>query len=224
MSEAATRVSGSVALVDEITTVLRERIYSNHYPPGARLRQERLCAELGISRTPLREAFRTLEQEGLIRTEPGKGARVVTGDIDTLIAAYQLRAVVDGLAARLVADGPHHSSTRELRQCIDLQTRALDPWDPWQYSRSNVVFHERIVHLTGNEFVQGQASLIRITGQVFAPVAVMERDSAVRAIGEHTAILAAIEDGDGAAAERVARAHIEQTIAELRARATETRR
>src|SRR5690606_20160055 len=107
-------------------------------------RQEHLCEELGISRTPLREAFRLLEQEGLLRTEPGKGARVVSGDVDTLIAAYQLRAVVDGLAARLVAEGPQHTRTRELWQAIDLQKRAIEVWDPRQYSTSNVAFHERI--------------------------------------------------------------------------------
>lgn len=214
----ATTSRGAVPLVDEITAVLRERIYSNYYAPGARLRQEHMCAELGISRTPLREAFRRLEQEGLLRTEPGKGARVVTGDVDTLVAAYQLRAVVDGLAARLVAEGPHHARTHELSQAIDLQKRALDPWDAREYSNWNVAFHERISRLTGNEFVQGQSSLIRMTAQVFTPVAVLNRDSAVRAIGEHTAILHAIEAGDGGRAEHLARAHIEQTIAELRER------
>ncbi|RYE39716.1 MAG: GntR family transcriptional regulator [Hyphomicrobiales bacterium] len=219
MTRAATsRATSTVPLVDEITAVIRERIYSNHYAPGARLRQEHLCQELGISRTPLREAFRTLEQEGLIRTEPGKGARVVTGDIDTLIAAYQLRAVVDGLAARLVAESPHHTRTRELRQAIALQVRAIDPWDAQQYSNCNVAFHERITDLTGNEFVRGETSLIRMTAQVFTPVAVVERDSAVRAIDEHKEILEAIEAGDGPRAERLARNHIEHTIAELRER------
>jgi DNA-binding GntR family transcriptional regulator len=219
MARAGTpRVAGTVALVDEITAVLRERIYSNRYAPGARLRQEHLCEELGISRTPLREAFRRLEQEGLLHSEPGKGVRVVSGDVDTLVAAYQLRAVVDGLAARLVAEGPHHARTRELRQAVDLQKRAIAPWDPRQYSSSNVAFHERIAHLSGNPFVQAQVSLIRMTAQVFTPVAVVRYETAVRAIPEHVEILEAIEAGDGPRAERLARGHIENTIAELTAR------
>lgn len=214
-SGAVAKGAGAVSLVDEIATLLRERIYSQRYAPGARLRQEHLCAELGISRTPLREAMRRLEQEGLIRSEPGKGARVVTGDVETLLAAYQLRAVIDGLAARLVAEGPDHTRTRELRHAIARQEAAVDPWDARRYSNGNVEFHERICRMTDNEFVIGQVSIIRMTAQVFTPVAIMERDAAIRAIGEHSGILDAIEAGDGRTAEQLARGHIEATIAEL---------
>ena len=56
-----------VGLVDELASLVRERIYDGRYPSGSWLRQERLCAELGVSRTPLREALRVLQQEGLLR-------------------------------------------------------------------------------------------------------------------------------------------------------------
>jgi DNA-binding FadR family transcriptional regulator len=116
--------STRIPLVDEIASVIRERIYTHRYPTGSWLRQEHLSAELGVSRTPLREALRVLEQEGLVQVEAGQGARVVTGDLDKLLDAYELRAVVDGLAARLAAERPHREQIRHLRRTIEVQRAA----------------------------------------------------------------------------------------------------
>ncbi len=92
-----------VRLVDEVADELRERIYSGSYALGSKLRQEELAEELQVSRTPLREALRVLESEGLLHSEPGRGVRVVPADVKKFLAAYQLREVIDGLAARLAA-------------------------------------------------------------------------------------------------------------------------
>jgi DNA-binding GntR family transcriptional regulator len=207
--------------VDEVAQVLRERIYTQRYPTGGWLRQEHLSAELGVSRTPLREALRVLEQEGLVQVVAGQGARVVTGDLATLLDAYELRAVVDGLAARLAAARlatrqARRDQIRHLRQAIEVQRAAVEPWVPRDYTQSNVDFHEQIVHLSGNEFVINQLPILRMTAQVFAPVALIRPSSALRAIREHSAIADAIEAGDAWVAERLAREHIEATTAELR--------
>jgi DNA-binding GntR family transcriptional regulator len=216
-SRKRTPASPVIPLVDEIASVIRERIYTHRYPTGSWLRQEHLSAELGVSRTPLREALRILEQEGLVQVKAGQGARVVTGDLDTLLDAYQLRAVVDGLAARLAAERATRSGVRLLRQAIQIQQATIEPWEPRQYTQSNVDFHEQVLNLSGNDFVLGQSSIIRMTAQVFAPVALVSPDTASRAIGEHSAIADAIEAGDGPGAEHLARDHIEATIAQLRA-------
>ncbi|MGH3098359.1 MAG: GntR family transcriptional regulator [Streptosporangiales bacterium] len=212
-------MGAKVGLVGEVASLVRERIYTHRYPTGAWLRQEQLSAELGISRTPVREALRVLELEGLVRVRPGEGARVVTGDVHTLLDAYQLRAVVDGLAARLAAE--RRGPARSLRAAIDRQVEALDPWEPRAYTRANVEFHEEITHMTGNEFVVAQLPILRMTAQVFAPVRVVEPSSAQRAIRQHLAIANAIESADGPTAERLAREHIEATIEELRAAASQ---
>lgn len=205
-----------VPLVDEVTALLRERIYSQQYPTGAWLKQEELSEELGVSRTPLREALRRLEQEGLIKSDARRGVRVISGDVQTLLAAYELRAVIDGLAARLAAANVSVARLRDLRQVIAAQRKAVEPWNPRGYSKLNVDFHEMIAQMTNNEFVIAQTSIIRMTAQVFAPVAMIEPSSALRAIDEHTAIVDAIELADGVTAERLARDHIEKTIHQLR--------
>jgi len=203
-------------LVDEIASVIRERIYNQRYPPAAHLRQEALAAELGVSRTPLREAFRLLEQEGLVRVDPHQGARVVSGDLDTLLQAYELRAVLDGLAARLAArNHPTPRQCRELRAIIAAQEAALDPWDARAYTGANVDFHHYLLHLSGNDFVLAQTPILQMTAQVFAPVALVEQESARRAIADHRAIADAVEAADEPAAEKLARRHIDTTIRQL---------
>ncbi|MFF3567479.1 GntR family transcriptional regulator [Nocardia jiangxiensis] len=209
----------AVSLTDEIASTLRERIYSQHYPPGTWLRQEQLSEELQVSRTPLREAFRSLERDGLVHVVAGQGARVVSGDIETLIAAYELRAVVDGLAARLASAAPTTRSVGALRTLIEQQQDIIEHWDPRTYTELNVAFHEQIMYMSGNDFVIGQMAILRLTAQVFArPHELMGLDAAMRAVHEHDEIAGAIAAGAGEEAERLARLHIQHTIADFRAR------
>ena len=94
-------------LVDEIQDHLREQIYAGRYPPGTRLLQEQIAEELDVSRTPLREALRVLEHEGLLSLTRGNGVEVVSVQRKRFLDALVLRAVVDGAAARTVAQrGP----------------------------------------------------------------------------------------------------------------------
>ncbi|MBN8205449.1 GntR family transcriptional regulator [Microbacterium esteraromaticum] len=219
MGEVPTTVARAVPLVDEIAAVIRERIYSHHYPTGAWLRQEHLAAELNVSRTPLREALRRLEQEGLVTHESGRGMRIVSGDAATLIDAYELRGAVDALAARLTATEATASDVRSLRRLIDAQRATVTPWDARAYTKLNVDFHEMIMVMTGNQFVIAQSPILRMTGQVFAPIAHTGPRNAVQAIQEHVEIVDAIEAGDAERAEQMARTHIDRTITELRAEA-----
>jgi DNA-binding GntR family transcriptional regulator len=204
-----------IRLVDELAEELRERIYSGSYPLGKRLRQEELADQLQVSRTPLREALRVLESEGLVHSEPGRGVRVIAADLKKFLAAYQLREVVDGLAARLAAGLPDEPDSRVLTEIIARQRAALDPWTPTVYTRENVAFHIEIMRMTGNEYVMAEAPLVRMTSQVFTPVALLEVDRARQAVEQHADIAKAIAGRNGGAAERAARKHIRSTISRL---------
>jgi DNA-binding GntR family transcriptional regulator len=204
-----------IRLVDEVFELLRERILSGQYPPGAPLRQEQLAAELHVSRTPLREALRMLESEGLVSVSPGRGASVVVGDRSRLLAAYELREVIDGLGARLVALRCGADAAKPLAARIAEQRRALEPWQPRAYTAANIAFHQRILELSGNEFLVAQLPIVHMTSQVFMPFEVVEHGRATQAVDEHEAILAAIAAGDGERAERLAREHVHRTIDSL---------
>jgi DNA-binding GntR family transcriptional regulator len=202
-------------LVDEVAEVLRDRIYAGTYPAGARLRQEQLAADLQVSRTPLREALRLLEREGLVRHEPGRGARVLSIDLASLLDAYAAREMLDGLAARLAAGRARSADIADLRANIDSQRAALEASDTGSYTEANVAFHTEILDLADNDFIAGQVTLIPITAQVFTPATRLAANRAWEALAEHERIVDAIERSDPDAAEAEARAHIRRTIALL---------
>ena len=201
-----------VRLVDEVVAVLRDRIYEGHFAPGAPLRQEQLAAELRVSRTPLREALRMLEREGLVKVEPGRGVRVISADDHTLLDAYELREVIDGLAARLAAQRRTEATLGRLSALLERQHASLEPWDPGAYTATNVAFHTEIIAAAGNEFVSTQLPLVPLTSQIFVPVKRVDRSRAERAVAEHEGIRAAIAAQEPEEAERLARAHIRTTI------------
>jgi DNA-binding GntR family transcriptional regulator len=207
-----------VRLVDEISELLRERILGGHYAPGAPLRQEQLAAELNVSRTPLREAFRILESEGLISVTGAGRAQVVAGDLTRLLSAYAVREVLDGLASRLAAErGADAALTRKLDATVAAQRRALKPWRPDRYTAENVAFHRAIWEFADNEFLTAELPIVAMTSQVFMPVELMVFDRAKRAVEEHVAIARAIRSGDALESERVARRHIHDTMDALAA-------
>ena len=205
-----------VRLVDEVVSVLRERLYSGYYSPGARMYQDQLARELQVSRTPLREALRMLEQEGLVRVEPNKGVRVISGDVPTLLAAYEVRRVIDGLAARLAAQQATDETVGRLKEIIEVQEQSLSPWDAAAYTAANVDFHRTVMKMSKNEFVVGQMPILLMTARVFAPVEVVEPGRAAVAVPQHREICEAILARAAEVAEEVAMAHIQTTIDAVR--------
>lgn len=211
-----------VRLVDEVFQVLRERIYTGRYTPGESLPQVKIAAELSISRTPLREAFRMLEREGLVTVGSNGTVSVISGDRQKLLDAYELREVIDGVAARLTAQRANRRVLERLEPILEEQRAALDPWKPDRYTEANVAFHLAIFELADNPFVIGQLPLVRITAQVFSPTALLSKERVFSAIEEHGAILEAIKSENAVLAETLARNHIRHTINDLKEKAAAT--
>jgi DNA-binding GntR family transcriptional regulator len=201
-----------VRLVDEVARVLRQRIYTGFYPPGDLLRQVQLSEDLKVSRTPLREALRMLQSEGLVEADGVRGVSVARADRRRLLDAYSMREMLDGLAARQAAERGADRAHAVLDPLIAAQRGILEPWSPAGYTRFNVDFHSAIIALADNEFLNAQMALVRKTSQVFAPAVLISHERAGPAIEEHERIVAAIASGDGDEAERLGRLHIHQTI------------
>ena len=205
-------------LIDEIAQVLRERIYSGRYVPGEALRQVQIATELKVSRTPLREALRMLEMEGILKADVGGTVRVIHADHRRLIDAYLLREVIDALAARLAAERLRPPFVARLHALIAAQRQAVQPWVPAVYTKANVAFHTTIIEMAQNEFLTGQLPIVRMTSQIFSPWVMMGSDRAIHAIAEHVAIAEAITRGDAAEAQRLAGHHIRRTIERLQSK------
>ena len=205
-------------LVDTVAEQLRERILSGRIVAGQRLRQATLAAEFNVSRTPLREALRRLEEQGLVAVSPTQGVQVVEPDRERLLAAYELREVLDGLSARLATERAGAALRRSLLRALEVQRTALEPWDSRLWTEGNVSFHGAVTEAAGNPFLVQLLPVMRMTAQMFYPQMLLNRERTGDAYAEHQAIYDAIERGDPESAEREARHHIRTTAEQLRHR------
>jgi DNA-binding GntR family transcriptional regulator len=157
-----------VRLMDEVTHHLRDLILSGALPPGQQLLQIQLAEQLGVSRTPLREAFRVLERDGLIRTSNGnKTVEVVEMTTREMEDLYELREVLDGLAARRLARlGLADEVREELAELLTEMERASDPLDTAAYSEAHQRFHELIIHAAGNQRLTETLPVVSVTTQM----------------------------------------------------------
>lgn len=202
------------SVVDRVYAALRVRIVAGELARGTKLRQEALAEELGVSRTPLREALRRLAAEGLVEFLPNRGARVAQLGLEQIRAAYEARLALEPGAARLAARRRPATELRAMREAIADQRRRQRSHGAYAASRA---FHLALVRATGNAY------LIRFAETLWVPglaEAIYERQAAYpdalrNDVPEHLAILEAVEAGDAERAAALTRAHIASSLATL---------
>jgi len=195
-------------LVDDATQTLRGAILDGRFTAGARLRQTDLADQLAISRTPVREALGRLQHEGLVELLPGGGVRVAVLALEEAAELYDLREVLDGLAARLAAQRAAPASFARLEKSLDRMAQCLARNDANQWFGAHVAFHEEIFRASGNARLIALSAMVRLSIQRFHPVLLRTPHRLADADREHRGIHAAIVAGDGERAELLARAHI----------------
>ena len=194
---------------------LRERIISGVYRPGDRLPEVSLSTELAVSRTPVREALRRLESDGLVRGS-GRGVTVAGLSTPELQHAYAVRGALETLTAELAADR-QRAGRLAPAALADLEAQAgrleeiTTAGDLEQAAALNRRFHRGIAELAGNPIAVEILDRLwnQITVSTRASLAPSERPNAVSA--EHRALLAAIAGGDRAEAGQIAGRHASAT-------------
>lgn len=199
----------------DITDLLRQKILSGGCLPGEKLEEIPLAEALGVSRTPVRAALTLLAQEGLIDYQPKRGYQVHGFTPEEIFAAYEVRAAIEGLACRLAAqNGIDRRTAARLEACLAegdaiLAKGTLQPEDFRPYQTMNVTFHDTIISLSTNPWVE------RFVEQTHAIPLVSDRvilwhDHAVilRSHDDHHRILTAIERRQTARAEDLMREHV----------------
>jgi DNA-binding GntR family transcriptional regulator len=204
------------ALVQE--EVLR-MIKAGELQAGARLNEVDLAERLRVSRPPIREALRALEEAGLVRLERNRGMFVREVSETDAVELYQIRAALDDEAGRLLAPRIGENELREL----DRMLNELEQCDEGDVNRTfplNIAFHDRLVQMTGN------AVLLTIYRQVINRMHLLRRRSfggGNRAShAEHRAILAGLASRDSAVAARAMRTHVENGFERMRAASATT--
>lgn len=185
---------------------LLEEIRDGLLTPGARLREVELAGRLGHSRTPIREAIRLLEGDGLVVHQPRQGATIRVLDYPEVMELYEMRAVLEGTAARLAARAANDA---ELRQLADLNAEFAAASDEREAALLNRQFHAMLLEAARNRFLLRSMRGLQKTMLILGPTTLLEADRTAVASREHQDVLDALQARDGPAAEAAMRTHME---------------
>jgi DNA-binding GntR family transcriptional regulator len=199
--DAARRQSQSKRV--QICQRLRTMILSGRYRPGSRLGQEAISKQFRVAQGVVREALIQLAQFSLVESSDRRGAYVARLDKDRLLEALELRAIHEGLAARLCSERVTRLEVRAMMELINQLYELGDAGKTQEADALDRQLHKRLVQLSGNSM------LIRLADNYWLPTASISDDRNARLVrDEHRAILKAIESGDAEEAEERIRRHI----------------
>lgn len=214
MEAVAPATSGHIradSVVDLAYVRIRSMVIEGEIPPGGRLGQVELAEQLGISRTPVREALRRLTGEGLAEFAPNRGFRAASPSIDDVLRRLEVRALVEPGIARLAAERRTDADLEALHAAIDREVAAETRIAAHDASRD---FHILLARVTGNR------ELVAVLESMWI-VEVGRRLLAARAtsaewrrfdVAEHRAIAAAVADRDGDLAARLMTEHVAEAL------------
>ena len=187
---------------------IRSAIQGGQFKPGERLREIELAKQIGLSRTPIREALSRLETEGLVAHDATRGVVVAELDYSMVTELYYMREVLEGTAARLVAQ---HASDVEISILDDLCQQyeaALD--DEVALTASNRRFHETLYRCSHNRYLLNMVTVLHDALSLLggSGTTLGDPERAAETLREHRAVVAAIRARDADAAELALRMHI----------------
>lgn len=203
-----TPIPAEVSLKDKTYAALKEGIVSmNIYDPDANLRldERQLSEQLGISRTPLREALARLAQEGLVDIQPRRGVFIVRKTKAEIIEMIKVWAALEGMAARLATDVASDEEIKQLRRIFSETEKGRLEID--EYSTRNIEFHQAILKLAHSPLIQEMTDKVFLHVRAIRNRTIGEQDRITRSMQDHMHIVEAIEARDAEAAERLVRDH-----------------
>jgi DNA-binding GntR family transcriptional regulator len=176
-------------------------------PEEVRLDERALSADLGVSRTPIREAMTLLEQEGFVRTLPRRGIYVVRKSKREIVEIITVMAALESMAARLVALNAPDADIAELRRLMDAFHDGTDGERLEEYSDTNIAFHQAIIRMSGCALLAEMTENLFIHMRAIRKVTIHQDNRAARSIADHMAIIEALERRNPDEAARLAREH-----------------
>jgi DNA-binding GntR family transcriptional regulator len=203
-TQSSFRTQAYQALKHAITSV---NIYAQTHE--IRLDERQLSQDLGVSRTPIREAMTLLEQEGFVKTLPRRGIFVVRKTKREIIEMIEVWAALEGLAARLITLNASTAEIAGLRRLFDdFQGNGHSPQGHIdEYSDANIRFHQAIIKLSGNACIADMTENLFIHVRAIRQMTIGQGNRAARSIVDHLRMIEALEKRDTELAERLTRQH-----------------
>lgn len=205
-------------LVEQVRDAILEEIASGAMPAGERIIQEQIAQSLGVSRQPVQQALALLRNQGVLQDAPGRGLLVAPLDPDFVRQMYDIRAVIEGLAARRAAELGAARAAKEGPPLIAAGRKAVEAGSVAKMIDADMRLHAFIYALSGNPLI-APALETHLTHTQRVMGAVLNQDEKPRDIwDEHEAMLKAIAAGDGDLAESLVRNHLMQAAGFMVAR------
>ena len=197
----------TTSLADQVFDKLENDIIQGTYPKGEILTELKLVEQLGVSRTPIREALRRLEQEHLIE-DAGKGSRVIGITEDDVRDIMEIREKIEGLAAYYATINLTDEGLAELTHIVDMMDFFFAKWDPEHLRRADDDFHECICRLSRRSVIKDTLVPLHRKTRRYRRVAMEDRERSASTLKEHHEIFEAIKSGDAELARELSAKHI----------------
>lgn len=206
-----------VSLADYVFEQLEEAILSEDYPDGHVLTEMAVCEKMKVSRTPVREAFRRLQQEGFL-VESGKGSLVVGTSPRDMLDIYEIRLRTEGLATRWATERITEEELKDLADAIDLQEFYTAKEDADHIQEQDKQFHRLIFAHCGSPILGDMLTTLHRRIQRYRTCSLQNQLRAGEVMEEHRAIYRAMAVRDAEAAERLALQHVRNAREHMGAR------
>lgn len=193
----------------QVAERLRVLIDSGELAPGTRLNEIELCNTMGVSRTPLREAIRSLATEGLIELQPNRGAIVSVVSQEDVTEILPIMASLEGLAGRLAAMHMDQSKIAQVRKIHDQMISHHRNNEVAEYFETNRLIHELITEGSGNQTLVDTINSLSAKVRRARFTAQMTQESWDKAVAEHEEMIAALEAQDPDRLEAILIQHVE---------------
>ena len=199
-------------LRDVVFQTLRQAILRGELKPGERLMEIQLANKLGVSRTPIREAIRKLELEGLVLMIPRKGAEVAEITEKNLRDVLEVRCALEELAVQLACDRIDKQGIRDLQQAAKNFESVLDSADITKIAEADVAFHDIIYMATDNKRLIQLLNNLREQMYRYRIEYLKKKEYYPRLLAEHQDIIQAIANGDRERATKITSQHIDNQV------------
>ena len=206
---------GSSSLEEKVYLSLEEQIISQKLRPGESVTEMKLSRELGVSRTPVREALQRLDREGLIKLIPNKGAVVLGISEQDLIDIYKIRMRLEGLAARIAAEKRDEELCRELHDNVELTEFYMTKGNIEKVKNLDSEFHDIIYRCCESRMLGKTLSELHRYIASYRKLSLAVSGRIDRSLSEHREIYEAIVGGNADAADALMSKHVERALENL---------
>lgn len=209
------------ALHEQVTQRLRKMLVEGHIAPGAKLNERELCEELNISRTPLREAIKTLAAEGLVELLPNRGAKALRLGLEDVNHTFEVMAGLEGLSGELAAQRISPEELSEIEAMHYEMKAAFTRRDLSNYYRLNAAIHSAINAAAKNPVLSATYLQVNARLQALRFQSNQDDEKWSHAMNEHDQMVQALQKRDGAALRQILMTHLGEkravVIAQLQA-------